>query len=268
MAGRKGPKAVREKIEASKIGAGGAAGGTASTAAEAAAVATVTEPVTLEPGGSSSQLHEEQSASPRGHAETSEGEVQEVDEEEADEDEEDGEITDQARELRRLEHTSRTSQGFRAVNNLQELGQPAPEQAQPSQAQFNPNCAFDANSHGNRGGRCPRGGHDNRGKGRGQRPPYCAVCGENAGHITRDCKYNKMAKELKERDETSRGSEAPKYIYHNAPRLDNSHSQFYGAQSHYPTGCGPMQQPAFSQNQTQPPFAWQHQVYQPYQQLP
>lgn len=112
MAGRKGPKAVREKTEASKIGAGGAAGGTASTAAEAAAVTTVTEPVTLEPGGS--QLHEEQSASPRGRAETPEGEVQEVDEEEADEDEEDGEITDQARELRRLEHTSRTSQGCSA----------------------------------------------------------------------------------------------------------------------------------------------------------
>jgi hypothetical protein len=29
--------------------------------------------------------------------------------------------------------------------------------------------------------------------------------------------YNKMAKELKEKDEASRSSEVPKHIYHNAP---------------------------------------------------
>jgi len=33
-----------------------------------------------------------------------------------------------------------------------------------------------------------------------------------------------MAKELKEKDEALRSSEAPKHIYHNAPRVENAHS--------------------------------------------
>jgi hypothetical protein len=43
-----------------------------------------------------------------------------------------------------------------------------------------------------------------------------------------------MAKELKEKDEASRSSEASKHIYHNAPRVDGMHGQYYGSQSYYP----------------------------------
>ena len=30
------------------------------------------------------------------------------------------------------------------------------------------------------------------------------MCGENAGHFTKYCKYNKMARELKEKDEAAK----------------------------------------------------------------
>ena len=30
------------------------------------------------------------------------------------------------------------------------------------------------------------------------------MCGENAGHFTKDYKYNKMARELKEKDEAAK----------------------------------------------------------------
>ena len=45
--------------------------------------------------------------------------------------------------------------------------------------------------------------------------PICAVCGENARHFTKDCKYNKMARELKEKGEAARGSETSNHLFHN-----------------------------------------------------
>lgn len=62
--------------------------------------------------------------------------------------------------------------------------------------------SFDHGPRGGRGGRNARGGR----KGRGQKTPYCTVCGKNAGHFTKDCKYNKMAKELNEKDKAVRAA--------------------------------------------------------------
>ena len=45
--------------------------------------------------------------------------------------------------------------------------------------------------------------------------PYCAVHSENAGHFTKDCKYNKMARELKEKDKAAKSSETSNYVFHN-----------------------------------------------------
>jgi len=88
-------------------------------------------------------------------------------------------------------------------------------------AQFNSSQApehrdFDQTSCGDRGGQGFRGGREGCGRGRGQRAPYCFVCGKNAGLVTRDCKYSKMAREFKEKDDASRSSEAPKHVFHNA----------------------------------------------------
>ena len=47
-----------------------------------------------------------------------------------------------------------------------------------------------------------------------------------------------MAKMLKEKDEASRRSEAPKHIYHTATRVDSMHSQYYGSESLYLPGYG------------------------------
>jgi hypothetical protein len=68
------------------------------------------------------------------------------------------------------------------------------------------------------------------------RIPYCAVCGENAGHFTKDCKYNKMARELKEKDEATKSSETSNHVFHNANREMVSNQGFsvaYMAPSSY-----------------------------------
>jgi hypothetical protein len=35
------------------------------------------------------------------------------------------------------------------------------------------------------------------------------------GHFTKDCKYNKMAIELKEKDEAMKSSETTNHVFHN-----------------------------------------------------
>jgi hypothetical protein len=45
-----------------------------------------------------------------------------------------------------------------------------------------------------------------------------AQCGENAGHFTEDCKYNKMARELKEKEEAAKSSETSNHVFHNTSR--------------------------------------------------
>ena len=44
------------------------------------------------------------------------------------------------------------------------------------------------------------------------------MCGENAGHFTKDYKYNKMARELKEKDEATKSSETSNHVFHNTRR--------------------------------------------------
>jgi hypothetical protein len=46
--------------------------------------------------------------------------------------------------------------------------------------------------------------------------PIAPFCGENAGHFTKDCKYNKMARQLKEKDEAARSNETSSHVFHNA----------------------------------------------------
>ena len=48
-----------------------------------------------------------------------------------------------------------------------------------------------------------------------RRHPICTVCGENTEHLTKDYKYNKMARELKEKGEAARGSETSNHLFHN-----------------------------------------------------
>jgi hypothetical protein len=154
---------------------------------------------------------------------------------------------------------------FRAVNNLQEdSGQSAPEQEFRAQAQIQPYRPFDHSSQGARGGRGIHGGCDGRGRGRGQRPPYCAICGENAGHFTRDCKYSKMAKEQKEKDDASRSSETPKHVFHNASSAGSSHNQPHN-QPFFPVESSFAYQTNLSQGLVQAPFAWHLPAYSPYQ---
>ena len=66
--------------------------------------------------------------------------------------------------------------------------------------------------------------------GRNQRTPYCAVCRENVGHFIKDCKYNKMVRELKEKDEAAKSSETSNHVFHNTSRemINNQ-----GYSSHY-----------------------------------
>lgn len=142
---------------------------------------------------------------------------------------------------------------FRAVNNLQEDSrQSASEQEFCAQAQIQPYRPFDYSSQGTRGGHGIRRGHDGRGRGRWQRPPYCAICGENTGHFTRDCIYSKMAKEQKEKDDASRSNKTPKH--------NQSHNQ-----SFFLAGSSFAYQTNLVQGLIQAPFAWHLPAYSPYQ---
>lgn len=108
------------------------------------------------------------------------------------------------------------------------------------------------------------GGQDGRGHGRGQNPPYCAICGENAGHITKDFQYTKTAKELKQKDKASRNSEAPEHIFHNTLYADSTSSRYYSLQF-FLAGAGGLQQQSYHQGYMHPPLPWYHTSF-PHQQ--
>lgn len=109
-------------------------------------------------------------------------------------------------------NTRQNVKQFPQVNNLQEeSAQTISDLETGSTLQFQQGRGY---NQSNRGGRAPCGGRG-RGRGRNPRPPYCFVCDENAGHVTRECKYGKMAKEQKERDEVSQSSETSKHVFHN-----------------------------------------------------
>lgn len=157
-------------------------------------------------------------------------------------------------------NSQRNAQYHPTVNNLQEeSAQSAPGYTQENGNQFQQGRG---NSHQSRGGRPPRGGRG-RGRGRTQKAPYCFVCGENAGHVSRECKYGKMAKEQKERDEASQSSEAPKHIFHNSGREANVshvsvHLQSIARQQQFHSTPFPYHQA---------PYFWQHQPYNQYHQF-
>lgn len=158
----------------------------------------------------------------------------------------------------------RTIKTFHSVNNLQEdLEQSAPEQEFHAQSQLQPYWLFDHLSWGARGSHDMRGGRKGRGRGWGQRPSYCAICGENTRHFTRDCIFGKMAEEEKERDNASRSSEAPKHVYHNKSSAESSHNQSYN-QLFFPARSSPAYQMNLSWGLVQAPFAWHLSAYSPY----
>ena len=128
-----------------------------------------------------------------------------------------------------LTPTQQNIKPFRAINNLQE--QPKRSlaeqgfQAPPPNQQYK---SFNQGQRGGQGGRGPHRGRDGRGRGKSQRKPYYAVCGENAGHFTQDYKCNKMAKELKEKDEAVKSSETSNHMFHNTNRK-MANNQGYGS---------------------------------------
>ena len=77
--------------------------------------------------------------------------------------------------------------------------------------------------------------------------PYCTVCDENVGHVTKDCKYNRMVRKLKENDDAARSSEPSKHVFHSASHEIVSHQPF--SQPYIPTSISTMQQPSYSQVQ-------------------
>ena len=100
-------------------------------------------------------------------------------------------------------------------------------------------------------------------EGRGQRPPYCTICGENASHITKDCKYNRMARELKEKDNAARGSKPSKHVFHSANHEIMPHQPF--SKPYIPTSVSTLQQPSYPLGYYQSPYTWQQPTYQAYQ---
>lgn len=73
-------------------------------------------------------------------------------------------------------------------------------------------------------------------------PPYCAICDKNTGHVTKDCKYNRMVIELKEKDNAARGSEPSKHVFHSASHEIAPHQTF--SHPYIPTSISAFQQPS------------------------
>ena len=96
---------------------------------------------------------------------------------------------------------------------------------------------------------------EGRGRGRTQQTPFCAVCGENTGHFMKDCKYNKMARELKEKDEAARSNKTSNHVFHNTSH-EMVNSQGYGSQ-YMATSSSSFHHPNFSHGYNQHPYIWQ-----------
>jgi hypothetical protein len=89
------------------------------------------------------------------------------------------------------------------------------------------------------------------------------VCGENAGHFTKDCKYNKMARELKEKDEAVKSSETSNHVFHNTNR-EMINNQGYGGHYMVTSSYAP-QHPSFLHGHNQHPYIWQQPAFLVYQ---
>lgn len=75
---------------------------------------------------------------------------------------------------------------------------------------------------------------------------------ENTGHVTKDYKYNRMARELKEKDDAARGSEAPKHVFHSVAH-DVATQQLFN-HPYIPTNTNVLQQPSNLQGYFQSPY--------------
>jgi hypothetical protein len=89
------------------------------------------------------------------------------------------------------------------------------------------------------------------------------VCGKNASHFIKDCKYNKMARELKEKDEAVKSSETSNHVFHNTNRemVNNQGS----TNPYMVTSSNAPQYPNFSHGYNQHPYIWQQPAFLVYQ---
>lgn len=133
-----------------------------------------------------------------------------------------------------------------AVNNLQDA-----TNKQQQQTPLEEQAPGQRDGGGNRGGRSNRGGRGKQ-RGRGPKVSYCFVCGENAEHISRDCKYSQMAKEQRMKDEAARNAEPPKHVFYStsyaSPQTSSSAFQQYSL---------PAQQTGYAYSSYQNPYVWQ-----------
>jgi len=85
----------------------------------------------------------------------------------------------------------------------------------------------------------------------------------------KDYKYNKMARELQEKDEAARSSETSNHVFHNTGHKTVNNQ---GYSSHYSsTNSSAFQHPTFSHEYNQHPYIWLQPpfpVYQCFTQIP
>jgi hypothetical protein len=72
-----------------------------------------------------------------------------------------------------------------------------------------------------------------------------------------------MARELKEKDDAARSSEAPKHVIHNA-NCESAPSQLFNHPYMLPNN-NTFQHPSYSQGYVQSPYVWQQPAYLMYQ---
>ena len=89
------------------------------------------------------------------------------------------------------------------------------------------------------------------------------MCGENAGHFTKDYKYNKMARELKEKDEATKSSETSNHVFYNTSR-EMVNNQGYDS-PYMATDSYAPQHPSFLHGYNQHSYIWQQPAFPVYQ---
>lgn len=117
---------------------------------------------------------------------------------------------------------------------------------------------------GGRGGRTPLALVDAE-AGEGDEPqehPIVLFVAKMLDISQKDCKYNKMARELKDKDEAAKSNETYNHVFHNTGRETANQ----GFNNHYSlTNSGALQHPTFSHGYNQHPYIWQHPLFPVYQ---
>lgn len=96
--------------------------------------------------------------------------------------------------------------------------------------------------------------------------PIFVLFAAKTGHFTRECKYNKRDKEMKEKGDAGKATDSAGHIFHNPSRelgsAQSAHSVANVSSSYTPFYQG------FHQNYAQPAYTWQQHVFHPqYQHL-